>query len=295
MLIAKTISEIRSQLAKERINGKKIALVPTMGALHAGHLALVKKACELSKTVVVSIFINKAQFNNLDDYEKYPKQIEQDLKYLRNNGVTHVFLPRDNEIFPDEISFQLVPLKLTDSLCAGIRAGHFEAVGLVIFKLFNIIKPDIAIFGEKDFQQLLIVKRLVADFNFDIKIFSCPVMRQQDGLAESSRNQKLCQASKIKAASIFHILTEIRDEIKNLTKTNADIQKTAGKIAEILQKKREKLLKAGFEKIDYLEIRDEKNLGLVANFADNKPARLFIAVYLDGVRLIDNIPLEFAR
>ena len=277
MFVSKTIAQIRSQLK----DAKKIAFVPTMGALHLGHLSLVKKARELSDVVVVSIFVNKTQFNDLSDYEKYPKNIEKDLELLKDSGATHVFIPDDAEIFSDKISFKIIPTNLTDCLCGKTRTGHFDGVALIVSKLFNIVKPHIAIFGEKDFQQVTLIKKLVTDLNFDIEIISQPTLREKSGLAMSSRNQRLSEPSKIKASEIFRILNEIKIEVKN----------SAQEIEKILEKKSAELLKIGFEKIDYLEIRSEKNLELITNFDPKIPARIFIALYLDKVRLIDNIQL----
>ena len=276
MRVIKKIAEIKSEIAK--LN-QKIAFVPTMGALHDGHLALVKKAGELADIVVVSIFVNKAQFNDLRDYEKYPRQDDLDLKKLENCGVDLVFLPDEKEMFADDFSLKIVPTKMTDCLCGSARVGHFEGVALVVTKLFNIIKPQIAIFGEKDFQQLQIIKKLVKDLNLDVEIFSNEIVREKSGLAMSSRNQRLSEASKIKAANIFRILTEIKDEVANDAKN----------MRKILQNKREEFLKIGFEKVDYLEIRSTENLELIENFDSKKSARIFVAVYLDGVRLIDNL------
>jgi len=281
MLIAKNIAEIKSHLKEATILKKKIALVPTMGALHDGHLALVRKASELAEIVVVSIFVNKAQFNDANDYEKYPRQVEQDLQKLKTSGATYVFIPSDEEIFATDFAFKIIPTKLVDCLCGAARPGHFDGVALIVSKLFNIIKPSIAIFGQKDFQQLQIIKKLVADFNFDIEIFAHEIIREESGLAMSSRNQRLSANNKTKAANIFRILSEIKSEVRN----------GAENIENILQKKREEFLKIGFEKIDYLEIRDEKNLKLVKNFDLQNSARIFIAVYLAEVRLIDNMSL----
>lgn len=282
MLLAKNIPQIRSQLKIEKQLGKKIAFVPTMGALHEGHLALVKKARELAEIVVVSIFVNKTQFDDFNDYQKYPKQVEQDLEMLKNSGATHVFVPESSEIFADDFAFKLLPTKLTNCLCGSARVGHFDGVALIVSKLFNIVKPDIAVFGEKDFQQVSIIKKLVEDFNFEVQIFAHKIVREKSGLAMSSRNQRLSERSKLKAAEIFKTLSEIKNEVKNSPK----------KISEILQKNAEKLLQNGFEKIDYLEIRDEKNLEKISqNFDFKTPARIFIAAYLEGVRLIDNLPL----
>lgn len=281
MLLANTVSQIRSQLKNAKVSGKKVVFVPTMGALHQGHLELVKKARETSEIVVVSIFVNKAQFNDLSDYDKYPKQIEKDLDLLKNSGATHVFIPENSEIFAEDFSFKITPLKMVDCLCGSSRAGHFDGVSLIVSKLFNIVKPDAAIFGEKDFQQVAIIKKLVADLNFDVEIITCATVREESGLAMSSRNQRLSKDSKTKAAEIFKTLLEIKNSVR----------KNSEKIEKILAKNSEKLLQIGFEKIDYLEIRQEKNLELVTNFDSKISARIFIAVYLDGVRLIDNLAL----
>ncbi len=277
MLILKTIAEIRNHLQKEAVSKRKIALVPTMGALHEGHLSLVRKARELAEIVVVSIFVNKAQFNDPSDYQKYPRQVEQDLEKLKNSGATHIFIPSDEEIFSADFAFKIIPTRLVDCLCGSARPNHFDGVALVISKLFNIIKPSIAIFGQKDFQQLQIIKKLVEDLNFDIEIFAHEIVREKSGLAMSSRNQRLSADNKIKAANIFKILSEIKNEV--------------GDCEKILQKKREELLEIGFEKIDYLEIREEENFKLVKNFNSQNPARIFVAVYLSGIRLIDNLKL----
>jgi pantoate--beta-alanine ligase len=278
MFIAKTISEIRDELKKSE---RKIAFIPTMGALHEGHLALVKKGREIAENVVVSIFVNKAQFDDPSDYVKYPRQVEKDLELLKKSGASQVFLPESSEIFKDDFAFKLLPIKLVDCLCGSSRLGHFDGVALIVTKLFNIIKPDIAIFGEKDFQQVAIIKKLVEDFNFDLEILGHEIIREENGLAMSSRNQRLSESSKIKAAEIFLTLNEIKNEVK----------KSPNQIEKILQKKREELLNKGFKKIDYLEIREEKNLNLVTNLDNQKPSRIFIAVYLDEVRLIDNMRL----
>jgi pantoate--beta-alanine ligase len=190
-------------------------------------------------------------------------------------------LPESSEIFKDDFAFKLLPIKLVDCLCGSSRLGHFDGVALIVTKLFNIIKPDIAIFGEKDFQQVAIIKKLVEDFNFDLEILSHEIIREENGLAMSSRNQRLSESSKIKATEIFLTLNEIKNEVK----------KSPNQIEKILQKKQEELLNKGFKKIDYLEIREEKNLNLVTNLDNQKPSRIFIAVYLDEVRLIDNMRL----
>lgn len=281
MKVIAKISEIKSELNK--FLDKKIIFVPTMGALHDGHLALVNKAKEIGEIVVVSIFVNKAQFNDLRDYEKYPRQNESDLKKLEKLNVDYVFLPDSQEMFADDFAFKITPIKLVDCLCGSARLGHFDGVALVVAKLFNIIKPQVAIFGQKDFQQLQVIKKLVRDFNFDIEIFAHEIVREKSGLAMSSRNQRLDEASKIKAANLFRILQEVKNSL----------QKNPQNMANILQEKRDELLKIGFEKIDYLEIRTEENLQLVHDFISHsdQPLRIFIAAYLQEIRLIDNLSL----
>jgi len=252
-----------------------------MGALHDGHLALVKKAKEMAQTTVVSIFVNKAQFNDASDYEKYPRQLEIDLEKLKSVGANFVFAPEFEEVFPEDFAFKVTPIALVDCLCGSVREGHFNGVSLIVSKLFNIIKPDIAIFGQKDFQQLQVIKKLARDLNFDIEIFAHETQREKSGLAMSSRNQRLVMASRIKAANIFRILSEIKNEIKI----------PGNNLAEVLQKKSHELLNMGFDKIDYLEIRQEENLKLVEKFDEAVISRIFIAVYLDEIRLIDNLRL----
>ena len=286
MIITKTIAQLKLEKQKLvsnnsiKLPNQKLALVPTMGALHAGHLALVKKAKEIADFVVVSIFVNKTQFNDLNDFNKYPRQEESDLEKLKNAGVDLVFLPNSAEIFADDFAFKIIPTKLVDCLCGSTRLNHFDGVALIVAKLFNIVQPNIAIFGQKDFQQLAIIKRMVRDLNFNIEIFSHPTLREKSGLAMSSRNQRLSESAVKKAGEIFRILSEIRNLVKN---SNQEIN-------EILNLKRQELIKLGFEKIDYLEIRNEENLQIVEKF-DGQKSRIFIAAYLEQVRLIDNLEI----
>lgn len=278
MIVAQTIAEVRKHLKKERDSDNKIALVPTMGALHDGHLSLIKKAQEVADYVIVSLFVNKTQFNDIGDYEKYPRQTEEDLKILATAGVDIVFTPQDHEMFPHKPSFKIAVENLSDCLCGKSRPGHFDGVAMIITKLFNIIGPDVAIFGEKDFQQLAIIKQLVQDFNFDVKVISATTMRHDGGLAMSSRNQRLSISSRVKAEKLFEILSQAR----------AEIQKSPDQIIEILHKKQQELLAYGFDSIDYLEVRTESDLKLVTKFDSKLSARIFVAVYLDKIRLIDN-------
>ncbi len=270
MFVAKTVKEVRNFLKNEAKFGKKVSFVPTMGALHEGHLALVKKAKEIGEIPVVSIFVNKTQFNDLKDFEKYPRTLDEDLSKLEPLNPSLVFAPEDLEIFPRQSSFKITPQNLVNCLCGATRPGHFDGVGLIVTKLFNIVKPDVAIFGEKDFQQLAVIKKLVGDLNFDVEIIAHPTLREASGLAMSSRNQRLSEAAKIKASHLFRVLCEIK------------------KNPHFLSQKKEELLALGFEKIDYLEIRGEEDLEL----NPNSLRRIFVAAYLEGVRLIDNLPFD---
>ena len=274
MIIIRSIQEIKETIKKEKGNNKKIAFVPTMGALHDGHLSLINQAQQYGDIVIVSIFINKLQFNDIKDFEKYPRQIEFDLDKLKKTKVDYVFLPEENEIFKHDLSFKIVPINLEQCLCGSSRKGHFDGVAIIITKFFNLIKPDFALFGKKDFQQLLIIKKLVEDFNFETKIISCKTVREVSGLAMSSRNDRLSKESKIKASNIYRILHEIRED------------------PNLIENKKQELLKIGFQKIDYLEIRNEANLELITNFNSNFIGRIFIAVFLDGIRLIDNLSIR---
>jgi pantoate--beta-alanine ligase len=244
-----------------------------MGSLHEGHLTLIKEAKKNVDIVIVSIFVNKAQFNNLKDYELYPQNLEKDSIMLREANVDALFAPSQAEIYSEDFSFKIIPITMSDCLCAKDRVGHFDGVALIITKLFNIINPHCAFFGEKDFQQLAIVKKLIRDLNFDIEIFGVETVREPSGLAMSSRNQRLSEIGKIKASMIYKILNDI--------KLNP----------QIIEDKKRELLKNGFEKIDYLEIRNEDNLKLNMNLFSSQKRRIFIAVYLEGVRLIDNLSL----
>ena len=267
------IFDIRNFVNDNKKLNKTIAFVPTMGSLHEGHVALIENAKKYADIVIVNIFVNKAQFNDLKDYELYPQNLENDLKILNNTSADALFAPSNLEIYDENFSFKIVPTAMVDCLCAMDRVGHFDGVALIIAKLFNIINPNYAFFGEKDFQQLAIIKKLVKDLNFNLEILSVETVREPSGLALSSRNQRLSTDNKIKASMIYKVLNEIKINPK------------------IIEEKKRELLENGFEKIDYLEIRNEDNLKLNMDLISSKKRRIFIAVYLEGVRLIDNISL----
>ncbi|MBM3590447.1 MAG: pantoate--beta-alanine ligase [Alphaproteobacteria bacterium] len=270
--VFKKITDVRDFVDSCKTRNQKIGFVPTMGALHDGHLSLISEAQKVSDIVIVSIFVNKAQFNDLGDYQKYPRHFDNDINKLENIAVNAIFIPHEDEIYPADCSFKIIPVSFIDCLCAKSRVGHFDGVALVVTKLFNIVRPHQAFFGEKDFQQLLIIKKLVVDLNFDIKIFGLPTYREVSGLAMSSRNQRLSLEGLKKASMIYKTLNEIKSDPDSI-----DFQKT-------------QLIKNGFE-IDYLEIRNEHNLELDNDAKSSNSYRIFIAVYLEGIRLIDNLKL----
>ena len=276
MFLAKNISELKTEIKNHK--NKKIAFVPTMGALHDGHLSLVKKAYEVADIVVVSIFVNKAQFNNIDDYTNYPRDDESDLDKLKNFPNIIVFLPESKEMLNADLSFKVLPTRLVDCLCGKTRVGHFDGVALILLKFFNIIRPNIAIFGAKDFQQLMLVKQLVKDFFLDIEIIGLEAIRETSGLVLSSRNKRLDANQKTLATKIFSILNSIKTEVLE----NKDIELS-------LENANKKLIEMGFSQIDYLEIRNEEGLSLVTSFNGEIKSRIFIAVYIGKIRLIDNL------
>ena len=227
------IKEIREQISQWRVNGLKIGLVPTMGALHEGHLSLIKKSVENCDKTVVSIFVNPIQFAPSEDLDKYPKTINADLELCKNAGVDLVFSPSPSEMYGeghilsnDFLTYVVPPYFYTNKLCAKSRIGHFDGVCTVVMKLFNIVQPDYAVFGQKDAQQLIVIKKMVKDLNIPIEIISCPIVRDKNGLALSSRNQYLSEESKKEALALNKILVNIKacykkgiTDIKSLSET----------------------------------------------------------------------------
>jgi len=278
MLVFTTIKHLQSFLAQQN---KTVALVPTMGALHLGHLSLIKQAKDLAEIVVVSIFVNKKQFNNSQDYQSYPKNLSADLALLQEQNIDVVFAPDDTEILPSSQDyFTILPAEsLENCLCGKFRPKHFAGVCLIVAKLFNIVKPHFAIFGEKDFQQLTIIKQMVEYFNFDLKIIASPTVRNNNGLALSSRNALLSPNGLLVASNIYQALLQVKTNPAHLN----DIAKN--------------LLTKGFSQVEYLEIRDSQDLTLLnlneISLNNQKQARIFIAVILENIRLIDNIAFNF--
>lgn len=276
-LLIKTIDDIKSELSK---SSKPIGFVPTMGALHEGHISLIEAAKKQCITVVVSIFVNPLQFGPSEDFEKYPRDLENDLKICKENNVDIVFVPDENEIYPSCSDKELIcpPENISGILCGKTRKDHFSGVAIVIKKLFDIICPDIAYFGKKDLQQLYIINWLVQEYNLPVKIVSCPTMREKNGLALSSRNKYLTSGQKDIAANLYKSLKLAKENTKLgiFTVHKAIIESLIflSQIPEI--------------KVEYFEAMDKENLSEVSEEKTNNFYYL-IAARVNGVRLIDNI------
>lgn len=274
------VPKIMREISKElRFKGKSIGFVPTMGALHDGHLSLIKRAREENDIVVVSIFVNPTQFSQGEDYEKYPRDVESDKEKLEALAVDYLFLPDVNSLYPEGYSTYIVVEELSDKLCGKFRPGHFRGVATVVCKLFNIVKPLRAYFGQKDYQQSLIIKRMVEDLNFDIEIIVCPTIRQQDGLAMSSRNLYLNEEEKKAATVIYKAL----QEAEKLLKEGVMPLDVKIKIHEILKHPliREIQYAGIYDPITLEEVKDKQNKYLIA-----------VALKIGDTRLIDNLIVE---
>lgn len=276
MKIFSTCDAIREHLAEYKSNKETIALVPTMGHLHAGHISLIELAKQKTDKVVVSIFINPAQFNQISDFDRYPRSLEDDLDKLKNLNINAVFTPHPDEIYPhgtNNTAKIFIP-ELTNVLEGEYRPGHFEGVCTVVCKLFNIIKPDVAVFGEKDFQQLLIIKRMSRDLDYDIQIVSGKTLREDDGLAMSSRNSLLNHEQRKHAKCVYDVLMLTKDQFS----TN-DIVPLENYAVSFLEKN-------GF-RVEYFNIRDAKNLHTLSQDTEN--IVILVAAWLGDTRLIDNL------
>jgi pantoate--beta-alanine ligase len=280
MKTAKTIKSVRKNVKVARSQGKTIGFVPTMGALHKGHISLIKAAKKKCGYVVVSIFVNPTQFGPAEDFNKYPRPIEEDMKICRKTGVDLVFCPSTEEMYPEKNVTWVNVEKITENLCGRSRPGHFQGVATVCTKLFNIVMPDIAFFGQKDAQQSVVIKRMVADLNQPLKIEVCPTVRENDGLAMSSRNKYLRAQDRQDVAYIYKSLQkckEMLDSGQRNSKTIIDEMRNILKQKESIE-------------VEYISIVDERTLENI-DYIKGK-ALAAVAVRICGTRLIDNIPLD---
>jgi pantoate--beta-alanine ligase len=275
--ICRSVKDLRKQVAKWREAGKSVALVPTMGALHDGHLALVRLAKKKADRVVVSIFVNPAQFGPAEDLSRYPRDESGDLKKLGTVHADLVWAPGVEAMYPAGFSTSVMPGSAAEDMEGAIRPQHFGGVATVCCKLFSQVTPDSAIFGEKDFQQLVVLKQMVGDLNLPLKIIGAPTQRAKDGLALSSRNAYLSDADRNIAPALHAVLSELAKAVAK----GADIP------SSIANSKR-KLVTAGFTSVDYVEVRDAETLGR-ADRADGRKLRVLAAARLGKTRLIDNV------
>ena len=278
MITVKSLRELRAAVSRARSEGKRIALVPTMGNLHAGHIALVEKATQRADFVVTSIFVNPLQFGANEDLDKYPRTLVADQEKLVGAGCHLLFTPDVEEVYPDGMQQQTrvsVPL-VSEGLCGASRPGHFEGVATVVCKLFNMVQPDLALFGEKDFQQLAVIRKLVRDLNLPIQVMGEPTVRAADGLALSSRNGYLNESQRALAPLLYRTLQQLAEEIRRQPSAQSTLLAAA----------RQQLEDAGLRP-DYLELREAVRLREVQD--SDRQLVLLAAVYLGTTRLIDNL------
>lgn len=284
MQSVESIVSLRAQIKAWRKTEQAIAIVPTMGNLHAGHLSLIKKAQALADKVVVSIFVNPLQFDDQQDLHKYPRTLAADSEKLMQAGCDLLFTPDTALMYPQSIALQSVVHVpgMDDKLCGAQRPGHFDGVATVVTKLFNMVQPDLAVFGEKDYQQLLLIRKLVSDLNLPVKIVGAPTIREASGLAMSSRNQHLTATEKQQAAQLYASLQWLKQQLE------------AGEydVNALLQQTRSQLTGSGFT-VDYVAICRAEDLQ-AANPPEDKNLRLLAAGRLGSVRLIDNIGCSLA-
>ena len=283
MQTARELEVLRKAVDALRSDGATIALVPTMGALHEGHLTLMREARRAADHVVASIFVNPRQFGEGEDLDAYPRQLARDSELLEQEGVALLWAPQPQEVYPPGYATNISVAGVSEGLCGGDRPGHFDGVATVVCKLFNQVRPDIAFFGEKDWQQLAVIRRMARDLDLTQPhvdaIRGVPIVREEDGLAMSSRNAYLSPDQRQQASALPRAM---RDAIAVLSE-GGEAERPLGNLREVLQV-------SGFDSVDYAELRDADSLERLER--DNGNARLFVAARIGGTRLIDNMAVE---
>ena len=283
MQTVRELEVLRNSVAALRENGGTIALVPTMGALHDGHLTLMRRAKEAATHVVASIFVNPRQFGAGEDLDAYPRQLQRDSELLEAEGVALLWAPMPDEVYPQGYATNISVVGVSEGLCGGDRPGHFDGVATVVCKLFNQVMPDMAFFGEKDWQQLAVIRRMARDLDLTRPhvdaIHGVPIVREDDGLAMSSRNTYLSAEQRRNAPRLAQVMHETIDVIGMGHPVGPEL-------ANLVQT----LGVSGFDSVDYAEVRDADSLERLE--ADNGNARLFVAARIGGTRLIDNMPIR---
>jgi pantoate--beta-alanine ligase len=277
--IIRDLKSLHAALEKLRADGSTVAMVPTMGALHDGHMTLVHEAKRRAGHVVVSIFVNPTQFGPNEDLSAYPRQEEADAKLLRAAGVAILWAPSVEAMYPSGFATSIHVAGVSEGLCGAARPGHFDGVATVVAKLFGQVRPDVALFGEKDYQQLAVIRRLVTDIDLRVEIVGVPTARAPDGLALSSRNAYLSPEDRAAAVALPQALHSAAQAIRN-----------GGPVAEALASARAALSTAGFARIDYVALCDATSLAPLESL--DRPARLLAAAVLGKTRLIDNISVN---
>jgi len=274
--IIRTLVELRSKVAGWKAAGESVAVVPTMGALHQGHLSLVRAAKEACDRVIVTIFINPKQFNNPEDYKNYPRTEEEDARKLIALKADVVYVPDGEQMYPNGFATTVSVEGITQGLCGAHRAGHFDGVATIVTKLFTQSQADKAFFGEKDYQQLQVVTRLARDLDLPIEVIGCPTIREEDGLAMSSRNLLLSDRARTWAPELHRAMEEMSEGLL-----------AGGDLETLRAAAVSRVERAGFTQVEYLDLRSADQLELMTT--PDRPARLLAAAWLAGVRLIDNI------
>ena len=280
MEVITKINEMKTRVSSIKDRKETIGLVPTMGALHEGHLSLIRNARDENEKLIVSIFVNPTQFDNKEDFKAYPQQLDEDIEIARGENVDMVFAPGVDELYPDGYCTYVLQSKLTESLCGEKRPGHFKGVTTIVTKLFNIIKPDRAYFGQKDYQQSVVVKKLVKDLNMEIEVKVIPIVRDRDGLALSSRNKHLDSQERRNALCIYNSLLHAKSLYSSNTK---EVKKIIEEMTSIIESTKH-------TKIDYVSIVNPDTLENISRI--NGKAVAAVAAYVGNTRLIDNIILE---
>ncbi len=276
--VIRTVAELRPLVRAWKAAGELVGVVPTMGALHEGHLSLARRGKAECARVITTIFVNPKQFNNPDDLKKYPRTEEADVALLASVGVDVVFIPQPDEVYPEGFITTVSVGGVSEPLEGRMRPGHFDGVATVVTKLFGMTMADQGYFGQKDWQQLQVVLRLVRDLNLPITIVGCETIREADGLAMSSRNVRLTPQGRAVAGVLYSALTAAAQDIRAGHADRMAIREAA-----------EKVRAAGFERVEYIELRDAETL--MPSDDVRRPRRMLAAAWLDGVRLIDNIPV----
>lgn len=281
MKVFTTQKELKRYLNTLSPSANQIGLVPTMGALHIGHLSLIEESKKHNHFTVASIFVNPTQFDKKEDLEKYPRTLDRDLDLLKEKGCDAVFTPSIEDIYPHDVSSQKFDFDgLENEMEGKFRSGHFDGVGTIVKALFEIVQPSRAYFGEKDFQQLQVIRKMVEKYHLPVMVIGCPIFREPHGLAMSSRNERLTSEQRKEASIIFHVLNAVKEKLPMVA------------LNEINQWVHQQFKDHPLFKLEYFTIADENTLQTASQIRSEKSYRAFIAVYANSIRLIDNLSLQ---